>query len=163
MSRYQAFWYKGIIKDQYRSDIAAAAKAMSWSAVISEDMKKLVNCCFDGDDDLKNYFGQIPYFPGTDESELPDIKEISFDEKTGLLTYGLELNIYHHFEAMYNLEEFVMPFITDKIIGYYSWIEDNDQDDHINVNISVFFKKDMDKVDSLYKSGGLEAILKEML
>ena len=42
MSLYSAFWYKGIIKEKYRKDIAAVFNAEDWSSVLSDDLKAII-------------------------------------------------------------------------------------------------------------------------
>ena len=42
MSLYFGFHYKGIVKEKYRKDIAAAFDKGCWSAVIDDELKRIL-------------------------------------------------------------------------------------------------------------------------
>lgn len=162
MSLYSAFWYKGIIKEKYRRDIASVFKAEDWSAVLSDDMKKLIGNSYS--DYGNNCFSPTRFcsFPYTFN---PEITGNSFDEKSGLLILGQEWNTNGDMNSlMMNIDDVILPFITEKIITYHCWREPSFGDDSNEINTDMLpqFEKFMQRYSRMIDSEGVDAIIKNL-
>ena len=137
MSLYFGFHYKGIIKEKYRKDMAAAFDKGCWSAVIDNELKKMVYALFP-------YTKGIDYHPEEETEFMEDLSCFGgycdspdyladFDEKSGLLVLFREWN-HHHMsmdEAMRGIKNVILPFITESVILYETWTEPMSDDDAV--------------------------------
>ena len=127
--------YKGIVKEKYRKDIAAAFDKGCWSAVIDDELKRMVYA-------LYPYGKGHDYYPEEETEFMEDLTCFGgycdspdyladFDEKSGLLVLFREWN-HHHMsmdEAMRGIKNVILPFITESVILYETWTEPMSDDD----------------------------------
>ena len=66
MSLYFGFRYKGIIKEKYRKDMAAAFDKGCWSAVIDDELKRMIYA-------LYPYVKGHDYYPKEETEFMEDI------------------------------------------------------------------------------------------
>ena len=169
MSLYFGFRYKGIVKEKYRRDIAAAFEKGCWLAVIDDELKRMI-------------YALYPYAKGRDyypEEETEFMEELTcfggycdspdcladYDEKSGLLVLFLEWNHHHRNldEAMRGIENVILPFITESVILYELWIEpmsDEDKDEWIPDKEG--FEGITKSISELYETKGIDAVLEEL-
>ena len=145
MSLYSAFWYKGIIKEKYRKDIAAVFNAEDWSSVLSDDLKAIIAHCADHND--RSFYSPTRFcsFPYHFD---PEITENRYDEQSGLLVLGQEWNTYGDMNAlMMNIDDVILPLITEKVITYHCWQEPDSvtESNDINTDMLTQFEKFMQK------------------
>ena len=169
MSWYFGFRYKGIVKEKYRRDIAAAFDKGCWSAVIDDELKRMVYALFP-------YTKGIDYYPEEETEFMEDLSCFGgycdspdyladFDEKSGLLVLFREWN-HHHMsmdEAMRGIEDVILPFITESVILYETWTEpmsDDDTDEWISDKKG--FEAGMKYINELYETKGIDAVLEEL-
>lgn len=165
MSLYTGFWYKGIVKEKYRKDIAAAVEECNWGAVISDEMKALVDGCLaeppEYTEDYKlEYYKSFGYFPCDNERFRE--KHISFDEQTGLFVFANEWNTHGMWENnqfRFHVEVKLLPVITEEIIQYYSWHELLEEEGIIDGKDG--FAAVMKRYDAEYKEYGFDAFIAE--
>ena len=169
MSWYFGFRYKGIVKEKYRRDIAAAFDKGCWSAVIDDELKRMVYALFP-------YTKGIDYYP-EEETEFmenltcfggycdsPDYLA-DFDEKSGLLVFFREWNHHHRSkdEEMKGIENVILPFITESVIFYETWIEPmSDEDTDEWISDKKGFEAGMKYINDLYETKGINAVLEEL-
>ena len=169
MSWYFGFRYKGIVKEKYRRDIAAAFDKGSWSAVIDDDLKRMIYALYP--------YGKRNYYP-EEETEFmeeltcfgghcdsPDYCRADFDEESGLLVFFREWNHHHRSkdEEMRGIENVILPFITESVIlfdSYFEAIGDEVTDDLIPNR--ELFEEMMKSISVLYKTKGIDAVLEEL-
>ena len=156
MSLYFGFHYKGIVKEKYRKDIAAAFDKGCWSAVIDDELKRMVYALFP-------YTKGIDYYPEEETEFMEDLSCFGgycdspdyladFDEKSGLLVLFREWN-HHHMsmdEAMRGIKNVILPFITESVILYETWTEPGG------------FEAGMKYINELYETKGINAVLEEL-
>lgn len=170
MSWYWGFRYKGIVKEKYRRDIAAAFNKGCWSTVVDDELKRMIYALYPyvkGKDyypeEETEFMEEVTCFGGYCDS--PDYLIADFDEKSGLLIFYREWNHHHASkdEEMKGIENVILPFITESVILFDSWFEpisDNDTDEHIpNKDL---FEEMMKSINELYKTKGMYAVLQEL-
>ena len=169
MSWYFGFHYKGIVKEKYRRDIAAAFDKGCWSAVIDDELKRMVYA-------LYPYGKGHDYYPEEETEFMEDLTCFGgycdspdyladFDEKSGLLVFFREWNHHHRSkdEEMRGIEDVILPFITERVILYESWFEpmsDDDTDEWISDKKG--FEAGMKYTNELYITKGIDAVLEEL-
>ncbi|MBP3854781.1 MAG: hypothetical protein IK990_04080 [Ruminiclostridium sp.] len=159
MSSYSAFWYKGIIKEKYRRDIAAVFNAEDWSAVLSDDLKTIIAHCSEHSSYSPTQFCGFPYHFD------PVITENGYDEPSGLLVLGQEWNTYGDMNTlMMNIDDVILPLITERIISYHCWQEPltEAESDAINTDMLPQFERFMQKYSKMIENEGVEAIIKNL-
>ena len=159
MSLYSAFWYKGIIKEKYRKDIAAVFNAEDWSSVLSDDLKAIIAHCADHND--RSFYSPTRFcsFPYHFD---PEITENSYDEQSGLFILGQEWNTYGDMNSlMKNIDDVILPFITERIITYHCWQEplNGAESNAINTDMLPQFEKFIQKYSKMIEGDGVEAII----
>ena len=165
MSLYTGFWYKRIVKEKYRKDIAAEVEKHSWGAVISDEMKALVDGCLadspEYTEDYKlEYYKSFGYFP-CDNERFREM-QISFDEQTGLFVFANEWNTHGMWENnifRFHVEVKLLPVITEEIIQYDSWHELLEEEGIVDGKSG--FEGVMKKYDAEYRENGFDAFLAE--
>lgn len=169
MSWYFGFRYKGIVKEKYRRDMAAAFDKGSWSAVIDDDLKRMIYALYP--------YGKRNYYPEEETEfmeeltcfggycDFPDYCRADFDEESGLLMFFREWNHHHRSkdEEMKGIADVILPFITESVILFDFWIEpmsDDDTDEWSSCTES--FKEMMKDITELYETKGVDAVLEEL-
>lgn len=112
MSYYCSFEYKGTVKPKYRRDIETAVSNKSWTAVHSEELKRL----FKNWDDYGMIFISSSRKPFANDY-------FRYDPDSGLLEIKYT---YNYISDNYNTENFIythLPFITERIIFFHEWEE----------------------------------------
>ena len=168
MSLYFGFHYKGIIKEKYRKDMAAAFDKGCWSAVIDNELKRMIYALYP--------YGKEDYYPEEETEFMEDLTCFGgycdspdyladFDKRSGLLVFFREWN-HHHMsmdEAMRGIEDVILPFITESVILYETWTEpmsDDDADEWIPDKGG--FEAGMKYINELYETKGIDAVLEEL-
>ena len=170
MSWYWGFRYKGIVKEKYRRDIAAAFDKGCRSAVIDDELKRMIYA-------LYPYTKGIDYYP-EEETEFmadhtyfggycnsPEYRLADFDEKSGYLVLFREWNHHHRSkdEEMRGIEEVFLPFITESIISFDSYFEAiGDEDKDTLLPNRELFEGMMKEISELYDTKGIESVLEKL-
>ena len=169
MSWYFGFHYKGIVKEKYRRDIAAAFDKGCWSAVIDDEMKRMIYALFP-------YTKGIDYYPEEETEFMEDLTCFGgycdspdylaeCDKRSGLLVFFRALK-HHHMsmdEGVRGIEDVILPFITESVILYETWTEpmsDDDADEWIPDKGG--FEAGMKYINELYETKGIDAVLEEL-
>lgn len=163
MSLYTGFFYRGIVKEKYRQDIAAAVDKKSWTAVVTDEMRLLVDSCLAEPPEYTeqyklDYYKRFGCFPCSSKKFME--RQISFDEQTGVFVYTNEWNTHDMWENnvfRYHVETRLLPVITDKIIQYHTWHELLEEEGIIDGKSG--FEAAMKKYEAEYQANGIENLI----
>jgi hypothetical protein len=89
----------------------------------------------------------------------------SFDETSELLILGQEWNTNGDMNSLLmNIDDVILPLITEKIIIYHCWREPSFGDDSNEINTDMLpqFEKFMQRYSRMIDSEGVEAIIKKL-